>query len=88
MSLPGLRLVGVQKKLVERLNKAGKNGMENNALFDYLYSHDENGGPEMGNNALSSTIAAINKKLKPLNKKIVNPHRGRATSAYYRIVDL
>lgn len=81
-------MVGVQKKLVERVAKAGNNGVENGALFDHLYGHDPNGGPDMGFNAISSTIAAINKKLKPLKKKIVNPFRGRSSIAYYRIVDL
>ena len=83
----GLWLVGNHRAILERVQRAGKNGVSGQALFDYIYS-GTSGGPTMGINVIVVQIGQLNRKLKTKRKKIVNEHRGRGTESAYHLVDL
>lgn len=65
-----------QRRLVERVHKAGPNGILSTDLFDYLYSDDPDGGPLSGNKAIHVRICSTNKKLKLDGLRIRAPRGG------------
>ena len=85
----GLKLVGVERALLERIVKAGKHGIRGDLLFNYIYCSDPDGGPLTGLKVLSVVVWKLNKKLKPLGKKIKSDSAGgRHVHANYTVVDL
>ena len=83
----GLWLVGNHRAILDRVLRAGKNGVSGQALFDYIYSGTD-GGPAIGINVIAVQVSQLNRKLKTKRKKIVNEHRGRGTESSYHLVDL
>jgi hypothetical protein len=72
-----------QKQIFEAVQKAGKNGIHSERLFDFLYGHDPNGGPDF--KTLAAIVACLNRKLKPHGVKIF---AGRGGDRVYRLVKL
>ena len=79
---------GKSRLLLERIVRAGKNGIGGEQLFGYLYDQDPNGGPLTGRNILSVMVWHLNKKLKSVGKRIEGGQGGRHVAATYRLVDL
>lgn len=75
-------LVGHQRRIYEIVKKAGKDGIHSERLFDLLYSHDRDGGPDF--KSLAVSIAQLNKKLRARGCKVWAGHNKR----YYRLVEL
>lgn len=73
-------LRGNQRVIWEAVLKAGKYGIDRDRLFQLLYGHDPDGGPE-SRNILAVTVSVINRKIKKLGKRIEAP-RGPGESTY------
>jgi hypothetical protein len=71
-------LPGYQQQIYEIVKKAGKNGIHSERLFDLLYSHDPDGGPDF--KSMAVTIWQLNRKLR--GEKV---HAGR-NKRFYRLV--
>lgn len=56
----------MKQALFDRVQQAGKHGIDRRTLFDYLYANDANGGP-LSFNIISQHICGINRKLKKVN---------------------
>ncbi len=78
--LRGIALQGNQKLIYESVKKAGENGIHADRLFDILYGHDPNGGPDF--ETLAATVAHLNKKLRQQGEKVTAGHGRR----FYRLV--
>lgn len=83
-ALPSVDLSHHQNAILERVQRAGKHGVETNALFDHLYSSDPNGGPSF--KSLAVHVQHLNKKLALIGKRVV-AGRGKKP-AFYRLEDL
>ena len=68
-------------RLVERVARAGTNGVPTDVLFDYLYGGDPNGGPIGGKNVLASRISQLNKRLRADNV-CIRGTMGRGENVY------
>jgi len=75
------RLRRHQKEIFEAVQKAGKNGIHSERLFDLLYGHDPDGGPDF--TTLAAIVAHLNRKLKPYGMKVF---AGRNGDRIYRLV--
>lgn len=75
-NFPVIHLVGNQKKIVDLIFRAGKNGIPSDALFERLYLNDAEGGPLTGRKILAVMVWHLNKKLKPLGYKIGSSGQG------------
>lgn len=85
----GLRLRGNERRIYERVRKAGQHGITSERLFDWLYADDPNGGPASQRNVVQVTICNINKKLKMINQRIESEHwGGRGNFAEYKLLNL
>jgi hypothetical protein len=77
-------LTTMQRAVFDRVRRAGKHGIEANALFDFLYGADPNGGPMFS--TLAVHVSKLNRKLAPIGKQVM---AGRGYKpACYRVVDL
>ncbi len=74
-------LPGYQQRIYEIVKKAGKNGIHSERLFDLLYSHDPDGGPNF--TCMAVNIWQLNKKLKSRGQKV---YAGR-NRRFYRLVE-
>ena len=74
-----------ERQIVNIVQKAGQHGISFERLFDKLYGHREDGGPE-NRNVISVFVAKINKKLALVGKEIRSPVGG--CNSAYRIQDL
>ena len=76
-------------KLVERVRRAGKRGVDRDTLFDYLYADDPDGGPLCGVRSLYVRIWQINQRLMPFGKVIrAAPSGGKGNFSIYVYRDL
>lgn len=73
-------LRGNQRIIWEAVLKASKYGIERDRLFQLIYGHDQNGGPD-SLNIVSVNVYAINQKIKKLGKRIEAP-RGQGEAPY------
>ena len=76
-------LVGYQRRIYEAVKKAGNNGIHSERLFDLLYSHDPDGGPDF--KSLAVNIWQLNRKLKPHGVKVF---AGRGGDRVYRFISI
>jgi hypothetical protein len=83
-----LPLNGQQKMVLERVVKAGKNGIDGEQLFQYVFGAHPDGGPLTGIKVLPVLVWQVNKKLRVLGKRIKGGQGGRSVHATYRLVDL
>ena len=81
LKLP-IKLVDSQMLIVERVHRAGKNGILSTELTDYVYADDINGGPEGGKKVLATRICIINKRLKEAGLVIRAPVGTRSPTSY------
>lgn len=77
-----------QRRVVERVHAAGKEGIYSDDLLDFAYGADEDGGPLTGRKALAVRIYWINKKLKLDGKCVRAPKGGHNTPTAYVLKDL
>lgn len=85
-NLFGVRLIGKQARFLERVHKAGANGIYSEALFNHLYGVDEDGGPLSGMRILYVMASQINKKLAKKNLRVTNINGlGAGNLAIYRL---
>lgn len=56
-------LTPLQRKVYERIKKAGNNGIDSDDLFYYIYRNDSDGGPVSGKTVLYVMINKINREL-------------------------
>lgn len=78
-----VQLTGLQYKVVAALRRCKLNADE---LVGVIYAGSRDGGPLTGRNLMHVTIAATNKKIKPMGLQVVaDPPRGRA--ARYELVE-
>lgn len=86
----GVKFIGVGKRLVELVHKAGPAGIATDALFERLYGHKVDGGPEQGLKVIQVHIAHINKKLQTVGKRIGGERAGGARGNFnrYRLEDI
>ena len=83
-ALNPLQLNKWERRLVERLKKAGAAGVPTPDLFEYMYRSDPNGGPLCGVKNLHVRICQINKrKLNAAGLQIrATGHGGRGEHEY------
>ncbi len=79
---PGLR------KIVETLHKAGPHGMPSDRLFNAIYDHRADGGPESGIKVLHVRISQLNKRLRTAGYNIRGEHTGSEIPGFYRLEKL
>lgn len=84
----GIYLTQLQQRLVERVHRAGKHGIQTSRLFDFMYGDDPNGGPSHGNDSLRVFIYQVNQRLKKVGKVIRSPKGGRGCEGIYTLRDL
>ena len=84
----GIRLTSGQQRLVERVHRAGVEGILSTDLLDYMYGDDPNGGPETGKKALAVRICQLNKVLRKKGWCIRAPKGGMREPTPYRLVKL
>ena len=65
----GVALTGLQRKILERVTKAGNNGVHAETLFQHLYGNRVDGGPEF--KSMAVVVRHLNKKLRPLGKAVL-----------------
>ena len=78
----GIALSGLQRQILERVTKAGQNGIHAERLFDFLYDHRADGGPSF--KSLAVVVRHLNAKLRPVGKAVL---AGRG-QRYYRVVSV
>ena len=81
-----LRLSAGYALIFDRVHRAGKHGVSQVALFDWVYGHTPSGGPDSGLVVLRTRICYLNKKLRPHGLEIRAP--SGAGSPGYRLMDL
>jgi hypothetical protein len=77
-----IKLRASQMLIVERVHRAGKEGILSTDLTDYVYADDPDGGPEAARKVLASRIWIINNRLKHIGLHINAPVGTRAPTAY------
>lgn len=78
-----IKLAPGAQRIVDRVHRAGSNGILSTELFEFVYGDDPNGGPNEGRKALAARIWAVNKKLKKDKIRIRAPVGGsREPTAY------
>lgn len=87
LPLLGLALRGNQQAILERVHRAGKNGVDRDTLLNYVYGNAVD-TPVDEVNTLAVQIVQLNKKLAGLKMKIVNDSFGRRAVAIYSLVRL
>lgn len=79
---------GRSAKIVEVVQKVGPNGIVSDALFDRVYGDDPDGGPDGGVKSMCVLIAAINRRLATVGKRIRCTSRGRGGPHPYVMQDV
>lgn len=79
---------GRSAKIVEIMQKVGSEGIFSDALFERVYGDDPDGGPDGGVKSMSCLIAAINRRLKTVGKRIRATSRGRGGYHPYVMQDV
>lgn len=85
-----MRLAPSQQRIVDRVRRAGPNGIASDDLRDFVYADDPDGGPLWADATLHTRIWQINRKLKAINKVIRAPRggHGRGGPGFYTFRDL
>lgn len=78
----------MQRKLVERVHRAGREGICSTDLFDFMYGDDPNGGPEHGVKSLASFICQLNYKIRADGKRVRAPKGGMRMPGNYVLESL
>ena len=76
--VPGLRLVGMQKRILEIVSKRTPAGVSARELVDLVYQDDPNGGPEAADVSVKTTICRLNKTLKEHGLRITGKRGSRS----------
>lgn len=77
------RLSVLQRIILERVHRAGINGILSTSLFDYVYADDPDGGPLTGMKALHVRIYHINQKISLDGLRIRAPTGGMGGHTNY-----
>ena len=80
--LPGVALSAEQRRIVDRVRRAGPHGIHPEDLFDFIYRDDPDGGPETGIKTLHVRVMFINRKLKSIGKVIRSGWRNGGSRPY------
>jgi hypothetical protein len=78
----------MQRKMIERVHRAGTEGICSTDLFDYMYGDDPNGGPDHGVKAMASFICNLNKKIKKDGRRLRAPKGGMKLPGNYVLEQL
>ncbi len=65
-----------QQRIVDRVRRAGPNGIPSDELLSFVYADDPDGGPLWANATLHTRIWQINRKLRKIGKVIRAPRGG------------
>ena len=86
----GVRFSPGQQRIVDRVRKAGPNGIASDDLLAFLYADDADGGPLWADATMHTRIWQINQKLKTIGKVIRAPRggHGRGGPGVYTFRDL
>ena len=84
--IPELKLTGMQKRILEIVNRRSPTGISMQELASAVYADDPDGGPLNAGSSLRSTVFQLNRKLKPHGLRVYGKI-GRASDGY-RIVQL
>lgn len=74
-----------QRRLVERVARADSAGIASDALLDYLYGDDPDGGPYTARKSMHVQISRINQHLRPYGLEIRASHGDRWGCGVYRL---
>ena len=80
-----LRLSAGYALIFDRVHRAGKHGVNQQVLFDWVYGSNPNGGPDSGMVVLRTRICYLNKKLRQHGLEIRAP--SGAGSPGYRLLN-
>lgn len=80
----GLRLTAGERRIFERVARAGPHGIHVSELLDYVFAEDIDGGPLWAAKSLHTRIHYLNRKLRTKNKII----SCRSRHANYALRDL
>ena len=84
--LNGTHLTPYQKRILEIVTRAGKNGISTDDLFDKLYAEDPDGGPLTGRKSLYAIVSALNDKLEHHSMRVRAQPNGRRAAWNYVLV--
>ena len=84
----GVHLSPIKRRIVERVRRAGKNGILTDDLFDFVYADDPDGGPLSGKICLQAHVWQINRRLRVIGKVIRAPKGGNRRATSYVLKDL
>ena len=74
-------------QILEMVAKAGPHGMSSERLFNMLYAHRRDGGPETGMKCLHVRISHLNKKIRPHGFEVRATHPGWHAFGDYRLIN-
>jgi hypothetical protein len=77
----GVKLTAGERRIVQLVLRAGKNGIEPDRLFELMYAHRRDGGPLTGIKVLHVRINILNAKLRTVGKMVRAP-KGAGNSGY------
>ncbi len=83
----GVHFSPMQKKIVDRVHKAGKGGVTLAMLVNHVYADDPDGGPIHAERSVHVQLCIVNRKLAPANRR-VEANKSGGQGAFYRMVQL
>ncbi len=78
----GLQLPAGYAVIFDRVHRAGKYGVSQVDLFDYVYGLTPNGGPDSGIVSLRARICALNKRYLKKHGLRIRAKSGRGSMGY------
>lgn len=80
----GVRLTPMQKRIVDRVHKAGPAGATLEMLTSYVWANDINGGPLCARNSIWVQVSKANQRLAAIGKRVRADKRG-GKGAFYTL---
>lgn len=78
----GLRLPPGYAVIFDRVYRAGRNGVPQQTLFDYVYGNTPNGGPDSGVTSLRTRIFYLNQRHLKKHGMRIRAKSGRGSTGY------
>ncbi len=87
----GLKLSPIRQRIVEEVQRVGRHGILSDVLFEKIYGHRSDGGPDTWTKCLSAHIVHLNRQLKQTGCRIKGfdlPGRTAGAHVRYRLEQL
>lgn len=87
LEFAGVHLTPMQKRIVERVHRAGKHGATLEMLVNACYADDADGGPLHAERSVHVQVCFANKRLAPVGVQVRSDKKG-GRGAFYRLMPL